>query len=201
MLVDSLSLLLAQLNQFIHQTDGNPVDTAAVAILGNISQTEHVDISTDLENQLVLSLVNVEEEQTLKNGPTFTQRSATSVDYHNVPLSLNLFLLFSANYRNYDTAIRRIQQVLTFFQGKNRFTPANSPGSVPGLDPTTNISITMDLLSLSIEEINHLWGALGGKQLPSVAYRGRLVTLSDRKVLAGGGRIREIEVVGRDATA
>ncbi len=201
MLVDALSLLLAQLNQFIHQSDGNPIDTVAVAIMGNISQTEHVDISGDLENQLVMSLVNVEEEQTLRNGPTFTNRTATNVDYHNVPLNLNLFLLFSANYRNYDTSIRRIQQVLTFFQGKNRFTPANSPGSVPGLDPTVDLSVTLDLLSLSFEEINHLWGALGGKQLPSVAYRGRLVTLRDRKVLEGGGRIREIDVIGRDAAS
>ena len=201
MLVDSVALVLAELNAFIHRSDGNPVGTAAVAILGNISQTEHVDISNDLENQLVLTLLNVDEEQTMRNEPTFTRLSPTVVEYHNVPLSLNLHLLFSANYRNYNTALRRIQQVLTFFQGKNRFTPANSPGAVPGLDPTTDLAITMDLISLSFEEINHIWGALGGKQLPSVSYRARLVTLRDSKLLEGGGTIREIDVVGRDATA
>ena len=169
--------------------------------MGNISQTEHVDISNDLENQLVLSLLNVEEEQTMKNEPTFTRRSTTVVDYHNVPLNLNLYLLFSANYRNYDTALRRVQQVLTFFQGKNRFTPANSPGAVPALDPTTDLTIRMDLMSLSFEEINHIWGALGGKQLPSVGYRARLITLRDSKILDGGGLVREIDVVGRDTTA
>lgn len=200
MLVDSITMLLAELNQFIHRADGDPVGTAAVAIMGNISQTDHVDISNDLENQLVLTLLNVEEESTMKNEPTFTRRSATVVDYHNVPLSLNLFMLFSANYRNYNTALRRIQQVLTFFQGKNQFTPANSPGVVPGLDPTADLSITLDLMSLSFEEINHIWGALGGKQLPSVSYRGRLVTLRDRKLLAAGGLIREIDVIGREAT-
>jgi len=200
MLVESISLLVAQLNQSIHQVDGNPIDTGAVAIMGNISQTEHVDVSSDLENQLVVTLIGVEEERTLRNGPTFTKQSTESVVYHNVPLSLNLFLLFSANYRNYDTAIRRIQQVLTFFQGKNRFTPANSPGAITGIDPTADLSITMDLLSLSFEETNHLWGALGGKQLPSVAYRARLVTLRDRKFIGGGAGVGEIEVLGRDAT-
>ena len=55
----------------------------------------------------------------------------------------------------------------------------------------------MDLLSLGFEEINHLWGSLGGKQLPSAVYRGRLVTLRDRRTLGTGGDVREIQVVGR----
>jgi hypothetical protein len=54
----------------------------------------------------------------------------------------------------------------------------------------------MDLFSLSLEEMNHLWGSLGGKQLPYAMYRGRLVTVQDRRLLAGGGLIKEIEVLG-----
>ncbi|MGK7908814.1 MAG: DUF4255 domain-containing protein [Synechococcus sp.] len=198
MIADALSLLLTQLNQYIHQEDESPQGTADVAIMGNISQVDVNSIGADLQNHLVLSLVNLEEESTLKNGRTFSLRPNNNVNYHNVPLHVNLFLLWTANYQNYETALRRLSQVMIFFQGKSKFTLGNSPES--DISPFVDFSLTMEFLSLSLEEINHLWGALGGKQLPFAAYRGRLITLQDRRLLDAGGLISEIEVAGRDAT-
>jgi hypothetical protein len=145
-------------------------------------------------------LVNLEEETTLKNGNTFTREAGGVVHYHNAPLHVNLFLLFSANYRNYETALKRLTQVMTFFQGKQTFTLNNSPGASQHVTLVAELSLTMDLLSLSFEDVNYLWGSLGGKQLPFVTYRGRLVTIRDRRVLEGGGHIQEIHVTGREAT-
>lgn len=196
MLLEAVSLLLAQLNQFIHQAEGSPSDTVGPAILGNISQAEHPDLASSLENQLVLTLLSIEEEKTLKNGSAATQDETGAVVYRNRPLHLNLSLLFTANYRNYETALRRLAAVLTFFQGKQSFTAGNSPGASQGLPPMTELSLTLDLLSPSLEEINHLWGTLGGRALPFALYRGRLVALQDRRVLAGGGVIQEVEVAG-----
>ncbi|ETX04316.1 DUF4255 domain-containing protein [Candidatus Entotheonella palauensis] len=200
-MVDVISLLLVQLNQYLHQVDGNPLGTANPAVWGNIAQLDQTEIATELENQLVLTLVNIEEERTLKNGSTVTREPAGTVHYHNPALHLNLFLLFSANYRNYATALRRLTQVITFFQGKQTFTTANSPEISQSAAPITDFCLTMDLLSLSFEQVSYLWGSLGGKQLPFVLYRGRLVTIRDRRVLEGGGHIQEIEVTSRDATS
>ncbi len=198
MVVDAVALLLVQLNQYIHQADGNPLGTADPAIWGNIAQLDNPDVSTNLENQIVLSLVNLEEEKTLKNGKTFISESNGVVNYFNPPLHLNLFLLFTANYRNYETALKRLTQVMLFFQGKKKFTLSNSPVSNLNTASINELSLTMDFLSLSFEEVNHLWGSLGGKQLPFAAYQGRLVTIQDRRVLEGGGYIQEIEVTGKD---
>lgn len=198
MVVDIVSLLLAQLNQYLHQDDNNPPGTLNPAVMGNIAQLDNPDVATMLDNHLVLSLVNLEEEPTLKNGRTFTSEPTGIVSYHNTPLNLNLFLLWTANYpRHYETALKRLSQVMTFFQGKKKFTPSNSPGS--NIASFLDFSLTMELLSLSFEEVNHLWGSLGGKQLPFAVYRGRLITLQDRRLLDGGGVIREIEVAGRNA--
>lgn len=196
-MVDAISLLLAQLNQFLHQEDGSLLGSPNPAVMGNIAQIDHPEVANDLDNHLVLSLVNVEEESTLKNGRAFTSEPNGSVSYHHLPLHLNLFLLWTANYRNYETALKRLSQVMVFFQGKKKFTPANSP--MPN-SPLLDFSLTVELLSLSFEEVNHLWGSLGGKQFPFAAYRGRLVTLQDRRLLDSGGLIREIQVTGRDAT-
>ncbi|MFO1418189.1 MAG: DUF4255 domain-containing protein [Methylotetracoccus sp.] len=201
MIVEVIEILLRQLNQYMLQADGSAAGAPNPALVGNISQLDRSEIATELDNHVVLSVVNLVEEKTLKNGKAFTSNSLGDVAYRNVPIHLNLYLLFTANYRNYETALKRLTQVLTFFQGKQKFTPGNSPESSLSPKPITDFSLVMDLLSLSFEEINHLWGTLGGKQIPFVVYRGRLVSISDQRILEGGGRILEIDLTSRDSTS
>ena len=84
---------------------------------------------------------------------------------------------------------------------KQNFDLSSFPGAVLAMNPEAELSITMELVALSLEEINHLWGALGGKQLPFVAYRGRLVVLEEDRTIAGGGDVREVTVVAQDTGA
>ena len=79
-------------------------------------------------------------------------------------------------------------------------TQANSPGSMPQA-PIAEFSLTLDLMSPTFEEVNHLWGFLGAKESPFALYRGRLVSLTDMPVLDGTGLIQDVDVIGRDATA
>lgn len=199
-MVDAIALLVRQLNQYILQVDGGGGGAPNPVLFGNISQLDRSEIATELENHLILSLVNIEEEKALKNRKPFANNNLAEVIYQNNPIHLNLFLLFTANYRNYETALKRLTQVLTFFQGKQKFTLRNSPGSNLATPPIAEFSLVMDLLSLSFEEVNHLWGSLGGKQIPFAVYRGRLVTISDQRALDGGGRIQEIGLTSRDIT-
>ena len=199
MLPEALSLLLSGLNQHLHAADGSPSGSPNVAILGNISQLDQPNAPT-LDNLLIVSLCNLEEEAAMKNGPT-AFRQGSQVEYRHRPVHLNLLLIFAANYNNYDTALRRIDQVVSYFQGHKKFDLAGFPGAVPGLNPEDELSITMELLSLSLEEINHLWGVLGGRQLPFVAYRGRLIKIEQDRPLAAGGDVREITVVAQDTVA
>jgi hypothetical protein len=201
MMVEALSILLKQLNEYIAHADGSGAGAPNQALWGNVAQLDRQEIAAELDNHLVLSLVNLEEERALKNGPVFANTSPSAGVYKNRPVHLNLFLLFAANHRNYATALKRLAQVLAFFQGKQKFTLANSPGAVPPQSGIADFSLAMDLMSLSFEEVNHLWGFLGARQMPFVLYRGRLVTVDDRRIQEGGGRIRDIELTSRDVTA
>lgn len=201
MLVEAIGLLLRQLNDYIAQADGGGRGAPDQALWGNVAQLDRAEIATELDNHIVLSLVNIEEERALKNGRTVSNAGTTEVTYRNRPIHLNLFLLFTANYRNYGTGLRRLSQVLTFFQGKQRFTLNDSAGASFMQSPITEFSLVMDLLSLSFEEVNHLWGFLGAKQSPFAIYRARLVTVSDQRVLDVGGRIQDIDVATQDITA
>lgn len=200
MMVEALGLLLSQLNAYIARADGGAPGAPDQALWGNIAQLDRAEVATELDNHLVLSLVKLEEERALRNGKSFVAGGSNELTYRNRPLHLNLFLLFTANYRNYGTALRRLTQVLTFFQGKQKFTLANSPGAI-AQPPIVEFDLVMDLMSPSFEEVNHLWGFLGAKQSPFALYRGRLVVLSDERDLEGGGRVQSLEVRSRDATA
>jgi len=190
-----MSLLLKQLNDYIVQADGTP-GAPAQAVWGNIAQLDRPEIATELDNHLVLSLVNLEEERALKNGRVSVKIGPNEFGYTNRPVYLNLFLLFAANYRNYGTGLGRLAQVLRFFQGKQKFTFANSPGTGTPQTALMEFSLVMDLLSLSLEEVNHLWGFLGAKQSPFAIYRGRLVVISDQRLLETGAAIQDLDVAG-----
>ncbi|MBK8638416.1 MAG: DUF4255 domain-containing protein [Chromatiaceae bacterium] len=200
MIVEAMALLLRQLNGFIAQNDSS-AGAPTQAVWGNIAQLDRQEIATELDNHLVLSLVNLEEERALKNGRASTTTSTGDVAYRNRPIHLNLFLLFTANYRNYGTALRRLAQVLTFFQGKQKFTFANSPGPNLPQGGIAEFSLVLDLLSLSFEEVNHLWGFLGTRESPFAVYRGRLVVIADQRLLETGARIQDFDITNRSNTA
>ena len=133
----------------------------------------------------------------MKNGPAAFRDSGGQISYKSPPLNLNLYLLFTSTYTQYSTALKRLTQVLSFFQGKRQFTLRNSPLPQARLPSFLEISLSLDLLSLSFEELNHLWGSLGGKQLPFAVYKCRLVSVGQDRILEGGAPIQEIEIRGR----
>lgn len=201
MMVEAITLLETQLNEYVAQSDGGGPGAPDQVVLGNVAQLDRQEVAAELDNHLILGLVNLQEESTLKNGNTAFTVGSGAVAYRNLPVSINLYLLFSANYRNYGTALKRLAQVISFFQGKQKFTIGNSPGAFPPQSAITEFQLVMDLVSLRFEEVNHLWGYLGAKALPFVLYRGRLISISDDRVLDGGGRIRDIALTSRGVTA
>lgn len=51
--------------------------------------------------------------------------------------------------------------------------------------------IMMDVFSMNFEQINHLWGILGGKYIPSVLYKLRILPVQ-KSELKGADVIRAI---------
>lgn len=146
-------------------------------------------------------MVNIEEESTLKNSLHYFKNN-TEVTYRNPPVNLNLYLLFSANFPGnedaYGLALRRLSQVIRFFQGKNNFTLQNSPGGgLPDDEELQRMKLILELYTLTFEQINYLWGSLGGKQMPFVMYKARLVTIDAQRIVSSGKVIEEIEAKGK----
>ncbi|MGN6541822.1 MAG: Pvc16 family protein, partial [Ginsengibacter sp.] len=112
-------------------------DTATV-VVDNIGLLETPG-GVALAENIVITLVNVEEESTLKNQSALRRPFAGSAIYENPPVNLNLYVLFSCNYTgdHYNLALRRLSYVIRFLQSKNAFSVSSSVsgGSVNADDP------------------------------------------------------------------
>ena len=76
--------------------------------------------------------------------------------------------MFSAYFPNFNyvEALRYISLVIEFFQNNNIFEDANTPGL-----PENGNKIYSELLNISLDEINKLWGNIGANYVPSVSYK------------------------------
>jgi len=144
----------------------------------------------------VISVVNVEEESTLKNQPAAKRNPPSRIIYENPPVYLNLYVLFTSNYwaDKYIFALKRISYVVQFLQSKNTFSFGSSTsGSMSTDTDLLDLRFTMELYTLTFEQLNHLWGSLGGRQIPFVMYKLRLVAITERKKVRDVPPIVEID--------
>lgn len=120
------------------------------------------------------AIINIEEERVLKSHqPDYTNINGQHV-VQEPELRINLHVMFAANFTHYDQALKYISHVLTYFQAHPVLTSDEYPGLAPDIG-----KLTVELLSLNYEQLNQIWAFVGGKQLPSVAYKVRMLILRD----------------------
>jgi len=187
--------LLTYSENFSGSTDGLTVTLGNIAAV-SVSQDKEPNTQSDI----LITLVNFREEKSLKNLPNYVRNEAAlKVTYENPPIFINLFVLFTVITSNYPIALSALSRIIRFFQSKNVFTHDNvnplwldSP-LIKEEDQLESCKLIMDMYSLSFEEINHLWGTLGGKQYPAVLYTMRMLDLKFRAVQKESGLITEVQ--------
>jgi hypothetical protein len=189
MIYETLQILKEQLENYF--TD---IGLGKILILENISLWESgSEDAGRLDGKVVMSLLKLEEEATLKNTPHFKIQN-DKTEYKNPPVHLNLYLLISANCETYDKSLRSISKVIEFFQGKKVFTSANTvyDRTNVSFDVLDNFKFILELYTPSFEELNNVWGTFGGRQLPSVIYKIQLIQIEQDKRLASSEVITHI---------
>ncbi|HXS57591.1 MAG TPA: DUF4255 domain-containing protein [Hanamia sp.] len=191
MIDTALILLKDELTNYLSSRD------TATVVIDNVGLFETPD-GVGLADNIIITLVNVEEEATLKNQSALRRPFMGTATYQNPPVNLNLYVLFTCNYKgdHYQLALKRLSYIIRFLQSKNVFSVSSSiSGGTINLDETDvpDIKFTMELYTLSFEQINYLWGSLGGRQMPFVMYKLRLVSLTERTTLREVPLIEEIE--------
>lgn len=197
MISHALTIVVNELNSHLRDAYSMESDSAR---LGNPSDGFDTSASGMSRDSVIFSVINVREEKTLKNQPGFRRDEASlKALYENPPLFLNFQILIIAPHADYTNGLLMLSRVLRFFQYQNVFTQDNvNPVSITGkapnnyLDCLESFKLIFDLHSPSMEEINHLWGTLGGKQYPFAIYWMRMLDLKFRGRPKEGSLITEV---------
>jgi hypothetical protein len=215
MIQQVLNLIIKQLNKYFVLVNTATPGTILQVVAGNIALSSVVNGGTAnyMNNNIVVTIVNLMEEGTLKNSSAYRLPPLNS-EIENPPVFINAYLLFSANFspelapgngdstNNYFNGVTGLSRVIEFFQGKNYFTFKNSPFEVTNQDPLVidstavdllELSLKMELVSLTFEQVNHLWGSLGGKQMPFVLYKAHVIPVKRTNIQGRGSLIQDIQ--------
>lgn len=182
MIYEVLQVITEEVNNYFN------VNTVTLENIANAEQEGDGDT-----NGIVLTLLSMKEEFTLKNQSNY-QINGTEVSYKNPKVNLNLYILFSANNTTYIESLKSISKIIEFFQGKRIFTQANTNFLREGdmLD-VKDFKFIVDLYTPSFEELNFIWGTLGGKQYPSAIYKISLIEIERDVVLKKGAVISGLD--------
>jgi Pvc16 N-terminal domain len=159
-------------------------------VVGNVALA--FDSASDelVAGKAILSLVNVEEDRVAKEQKNYTVSDIAAI-YKSPPLYLNLYVLFAVNkkksLKDYEDSLLWLSYIIQFFQHQQVFTAASHPNL-----PVNIEKIIVDLYSQNFEQVNNLWGTLGGKYLPSVLYKIRQITIDENAIEAEGGLIKQM---------
>lgn len=201
MLAHALTIVINELEKHLHDVYSMPpgVQTGLGNLSEGIAGTGSSTAAVPREI-LAVSMVNIREEKSLKNVPAYVRNDATlRVVYQNPPVFLNFHILIVATHANYTNALLMLSRAIKFFQFSNVFTQDSvAPNSLAtnapknALDQLETFKLIFELYSPTMEEVNHLWGTLGGKQYPFVLYTLRLLEMSFKATQSEAGLITQI---------
>jgi hypothetical protein len=165
MIQNVLPIIGSQLNEYLKTSFGEMDDRVIVTSIGNSSGASTIDS----ENKITITLINVEEEKLIRNTG-YNQFSGS-----NPSIYINLYVIFAANFpeNNYREGLRFLSAVIYFFQGQHTFNPQNTPSLPAEVD-----KITVEIINLEFPVLSNIWSMLGGKYLPSIVYKFRMLNFN-----------------------
>jgi hypothetical protein len=123
------------------------------------------------EEKIFITLFAIDEERTMKSQ-TFTKQVNGVTTIVNPELKLNLNILVTALFSEYEVGLEALSKTITFFQGKNVFNHQNTPEL-----PDSVEAVYLDFVNHSESEQYDVWTKIGAKYQPSVIYRIRMLTI------------------------
>ena len=172
MIAKALTFVRDMLNQELKISFGMHDDKVVVSSLINPDGS----IAPHAENRIVLSVINLEHETTVKSMQTFTVKAGNDYVKKAPPVYLNMYLLIAANYdsSNYLEANKMLSRVISVFQAHTHFNRDSNPTMQSPLQ-----RLTFEIYNLPIDELSHIWSGIGAKYVPSIIYKVRMLTLQE----------------------
>lgn len=194
MIYETLEILINQINTYLST---KPNDDSEL-VLENIAKQDDATVAK-LKDRVVVTLLNMEEEITLKNIPNTSFKNGKTI-YKNNKINLNLYILFASNRTAYNKALISINNIVEFFHSKKVFTQKNTPftSSNSLFDNLKEFKFTVELYTPTFEQLNYIWGTLGGKSVPSLLYKVSLIEIASDTINETGPVITNVSAHTKD---
>ena len=169
-----LVFLKDQINDYL------PIKTDApdnnVVFLG----TTQAESAVLAKNAITVLLINLEEERTFRSGSMSSIVIESNMNHPlNPDLSLNLYVLFAANFEDYSKNLQYLSTVIAFFQSHPIFESHNYPALHSDSDNSGIEKLTMEFVSLPWDQLRNVWSVLGMTYKPSVIYKVRMIVFRE----------------------
>ncbi len=175
--------------------------------IANVATLNDGDEFLETKSSIVLSVVNIQEDKTLKNQSIYTAKKedktveivAHPPQYLNVSL---LFTSYSKEQSKYLDGLEKLQNIIEYFQINNSFYFENTTKvlityftykNLNEVDQKKYSKITLLSVSLSMDQLNQMWSYLGSKYMPSVLFEMRVLPVQ-KNAIEVRKSIEEIEV-------
>lgn len=192
MVYEALQILVNELNIYFRQHIEQ--DNDDIVVLDNIALADtESDTANNMKNKVVVSLLTIDEEATLRNFPN-QNKINNQTEYYNPRVNLNLYVLFSANANEYKDSLIYLSKTIEFFQSKSVFTQSNSSYSenLFTYSSSDSFKFSMELYTPNFEDLNYIWGTLGGRQFPSALYKLALITIAGNRAVGAATAINQV---------
>lgn len=189
MIFETVYFLSSEVNKYLNYESETQLGEDLL-ILGNASRAldDLQNNDNSLNGKAILSIVNVEEDRLTRQQENYV-KTQTLTNYKNPPLYFNIYLLFSINKPNYGESLKLLGKIIQFFQYQNVFTPITHPCLAANIQ-----KLIVDLYTLNFEQLNHLWSTLGGKYLPSVMYKMRMISINEDFVYGSTRLVQKVTI-------
>lgn len=177
-----LSKLISKINVEI------PPTVLDIAI-ANIATLEDLSPLNTSKSPIIISIVNIEEDKTLKNQSFYlkeTNDNNTISRFKNPTQHLILSILFSSYIDDpsmYLNGIEKLNLIINYFQQNSTFYIKVDDSeliyylefmSKTETEKLSYSKITFEITSLTMEQLNQMWSYLGSKYMPSLLFKMRL---------------------------
>ncbi|RXG11980.1 putative protein DUF4255 [Leeuwenhoekiella aestuarii] len=191
MLYEALEILREQVAIYINDS-GLGSDKVSLDSITHFIDNPNTD-DEELDNKVILSLLNLQEESSLKNQRNFAVQNGNPV-YKNNPVHLNAYVLFTCNRNDYAFSLRSLAAVIEYFQGKKIFNHKNTvfTRNTQIMQAVKEFNFTIELYTPSFEELNYIWSMLGGKAYPAAVYKINLINIEREHIANQGALLTQI---------
>ncbi|GAB3255564.1 Pvc16 family protein [Chitinimonas naiadis] len=178
--------LAGQLNQHLRRCFDLAED---IVVVSNLQEPDGAAVPA-VGNKLVLFLNGIERDTAAYRAQGQGTAAQPTRVVGSEPVFLNLMVMCAATFsgHSYPEALKFLSSAIAFFQSK----PVLDHQNTPELDPRLE-RLILNIENLNSSEMHSLWTIHGGRYMPSVLYRVRMVSLDGDHVTRREVLVRETD--------